>query len=168
MNKYFILSGEAGTGKTTCILDLFHFLQRKNYKEVVPTLFLNNNNNDIIAFLHKENQYVLINSASDNTNERIVLDNFITSHSIFSEKDYSNLVIITALREWATGPYNCNIRIEYERTLHLDPRDQAVLADIIVGKVDTNGQFDIDTRTRYCLGICTSSRAILINPPFNL
>lgn len=167
MHKYFILSGEASTGKTTCILDLFHFLQRRNYKEVFQTLFLNNNN-DIIAFLHKEDQYVLINSASDNDQERIKLEKFIAQHGIFTNKDYSNLVIITALREWATGPYNCNIRIEYEKTLQLVPRDQAVLADIIVGKVDTNEQFDIDTRTRYCHGICTSSRAILINPPFNL
>ena len=160
---YFIISGIKNAGKTTCVCNLYNYLISKGYMDVVPPI---KKNNDIISLLSYQQQFVLINSASDNEQERMALESFINTHKLFKDKQYSNLVIITALREWATGKYNCDIRKAYENTLGLNARSSANLVDITIG-IDTNNIHKTQEST-YFYFITNMAINMICSPPFCL
>lgn len=160
--RYFIISGIKNAGKTTCVCNLYSYLISKGYRDVVPPI----KNNDIISLLSNQQQFVLINSASDNEQERMALESFINTHNLFKDEQYSNLVIITALREWATGKYNCKIRKAYENTLGLNARSSANLVDITIG-IDTNNMHQ-NQKSAYFYFITDMARKMISSPPFYL
>ena len=166
MIRYFIISGIKNAGKTTCIIQLYNYLKHFGYQEVAIETTLNN---DIICLLYNPygQKFVLINSASDNEDERQKLEKFIYNHNLFKDKKYSNLVIITALREWATGPYNCNIRVDYEKTLNLyHVRHSANLIDITIG-IDTNNLHKAQVNS-YFRSITNMAIYMISSAPFYL
>lgn len=162
--RYFIISGIKNAGKTTCIMHLYNYLNQIGYNDAVQPIFTKNN--DVICLLTNGRQFVLINSASDNEKERRELENFINNHNLFKDPKYSDLVVITALRQWARSGYDCNIREAYEQTLNIHNRQTANLIDITIG-IDTNNTHKAQV-ARYFRAITDMAINIISAAPFYL